>query len=153
MGMMRLGAAFVAVCMVLIAGSLAAILYLWAGLTSIEAVMVALAVLTAMVVYNFASTRIHDQELVSQQIADLSRGTAELASKVGEISRRIEAAEAAAAAAVEKSRTTAPLASEIETLGNLIRQVAESVAAHEAVLARTAVGGTAIGSMSAHSAT
>ena len=151
--MMRLGAAFVAICMVLIAGSLAAILYLWAGLTGIEAVIVALAVLTAMVVYNFASTRIRDQELVSQQIADLSRGTAELASKVGEIGRRIEAAEAAVATAVEKTRgTTAPIASEIETLGNLVKQLAESVAAHEAVLARTALGGMGGGSMPAHPA-
>src|SRR5215468_2876652 len=151
--MMRLGAAFVAICMVLIAGSLAAILYLWVGLTGIEAVIVALAVLTAMVVYNFASTRIRDQEMVSQQIADLSRGTAELASKVGEVSRRIETAEAAVATAVEKTRgTTGPLVSEIETLGNLVKQLAESVAAHEAVLARTAFGGTAASSMPVHAA-
>src|SRR5262245_49391142 len=139
--MMRLGAAFVAVCMVLIAGSLAAILYLWVGLTGIEAVIVGLAMLTAMVVYNFASTRIRDHEVVSQQIADLSRGTAELASKVGEIGRRIEAAETAVATAVEKTRAaTAPLSGEIETLGTLVKQLAESVAAHEAVLARDVIG-------------
>src|SRR5262245_42794399 len=140
--MMRLGAAFVAVCMVLIAGSLAAILYLWVGLTGIEAVIAGLAVLTAMVVYNFASTRIRDHEVVSQQIADLSRGTADLASKVGEIGRRIEAAEMAVATAVEKTRAaSAPLSGEIETLGTLVKQLAESVAAHEAVLARHLIGG------------
>jgi len=140
--MMRLGAAFVAVCMVLIAGSLAAILYLWVGLTGIEAAIAGLAVLTAMVVYNFASTRIRDHEVVSQQIADLSRGTADLASKVGEIGRRIEAAEMAVATAVEKTRAaSAPLSGEIETLGTLVKQLAESVAAHEAVLARHLIGG------------
>src|SRR5262245_57059925 len=140
--MMRLGAAFVAVCMVLIAGSLAAILYLWVGLTGIEAGIAGLAVLTAMVVYNFASTRIRDHEVVSQQIADLSRGTADLASKVGEIGRRIEAAEMAVATAVEKTRAaSAPLSGEIETLGTLVKQLAESVAAHEAVLARHLIGG------------
>ena len=140
--MMRLGAAFVAVCMVLIAGSLAAILYLWVGLTGIEAVIAGLAVLTAMVVYNFTSTRIRDHEVVSQQIADLSRGTADLASKVGEIGRRIEAAEMAVATAVEKTRAaSAPLSGEIETLGTLVKQLAESVAAHEAVLARHVIGG------------
>ena len=140
--MMRLGAAFVAVCMVLIAGSLAAILYLWVGLTGIEAGIAGLAVLTAMVVYNFASTRIRDHEVVSQQIADLSRGTADLASKVGEIGRRIEAAEMAVATAVEKTRAaSAPLSGEIETLGTLVKQLAESVAAHEAVLARHVIGG------------
>src|SRR5262245_12846038 len=140
--MMRLGAAFVAVCMVLIAGSLAAILYLWVGLTGIEAGIAGLAVLTAMVVYNFASPRIRDQEVVSQQIADLSRGTADLASKVGEIGRRIEAAEMAVATAVEKTRAaSAPLSGEIETLGTLVKQLAESVAAHEAGLARHLIGG------------
>src|SRR5262245_19335988 len=140
--MMRPGAAFVAVCMVLIAGSLAAILYLWTGLSGTEAVIVAIAVLTTMVVYNAASTRIHDQEVVGQQIADLSRGTADLARQVGEIGRRIEAAEVAVATAVEKTRAaTGPLASEIETLGNLVKQLAESVAAHEAVLTQTSVAG------------
>src|SRR5262249_5930009 len=43
--MMRLGAAFVAICMVLIAGALGAILYLWAGLSGVEASVVAIAVL------------------------------------------------------------------------------------------------------------
>src|SRR5262249_49814662 len=57
-----------------------------------------------------------------------------------EIGRRLEAAEAAAASAGDRARAaTAPLAAEIETLGSLVKQLAESVAAHETVLARTAV--------------
>src|SRR5262245_10380166 len=152
--MMRLGAAFVAVCMVLIAGSLGAILYLWVGLSAIEAIIAAMAVLTAMVVYNTASTRISDQDVVGQQIADLSRGTADLARQVGEIGRRIEAAESAVATAVEKTRAaTSPLTSEIETLGTLVKQLAESVAAHEAVLSHAAeslaAGGVTPGSTAA----
>jgi cyclic-di-GMP phosphodiesterase, flagellum assembly factor TipF len=140
--MMRLGAAFIAVCMVLIAGSLGAILYLAAGLSGMEASIVAIAVLTALAAYNAASTRIRDQEVVSQQVADLSRGTADLARQVGEIGRRIEAVEVGAAAAVDKARAaTAPLAHEIDTLGSLVKELAESVAAHEAVLARSAAAG------------
>src|SRR4051794_18109133 len=138
--MMRLGAAFIAICMVLIAGSLGAILYLAVGLSVMEASVVAIAVLTALVVYNAATTRIRDQEMVSQQIADLSRGTADLARQVGEIGRRIEAAEAVGSEAGNQVRAAvAPMATEIETLGNLVKELAESVAAHEAVLARNAV--------------
>src|SRR5437868_2506319 len=108
--MMRLGAAFIAICMVLIAGSLGAILYLSAGLSGVEASVMAIAVLTTLAVYNAATTRVHDREAVSDQITDLSRGTADLARQVGEIGRRLEAAEAAALSAADKARAaTAPL--------------------------------------------
>jgi cyclic-di-GMP phosphodiesterase TipF (flagellum assembly factor) len=140
--MMRLGAAFIAVWMMLIAGSLGAILYLSAGLSGMEASIVAIAVLTALVAYNARSTRLRDQEVVNQQVADLSRGTADLARQVGEIDRRIVAVEVAAAAAVDKARAaTAPLAHEIETLVGLVKELAESVAAHDAALARNAAAG------------
>src|SRR5262249_15059258 len=105
-----------------------------------EASVVAIAVLTALVVYNAATTRIRDQETVSQQIADLARGTADLARQVGDIGRRIEAAEAASIASQERIRqAVVPLSNEIGTLGDLVKELAESVAAHEAELARDAV--------------
>src|SRR5438132_1686519 len=122
--MMRLGAAFIAVCMVLIAASLGAILYLSAYLSGIEASIVAIAVLTALVVYNATSTRARDRADVSDQIADLSRGTADLARQVGEIGRRMETVERNAAAALDKTRAaTEPLGAEIETLGSLVKQL------------------------------
>jgi cyclic-di-GMP phosphodiesterase TipF (flagellum assembly factor) len=141
--MMRLGAAFIAVCMVLIAGSLGAVLYLSAGLSGVEAAVGAIGVLIALVVYNAATTRGRDREATSDQIADLSRGTADLARQVGEIGRRLEAVESSAAAAADKAAraAAAPLAGEIEVLGNLVTELAESVAAHEAVLARTSAPG------------
>jgi cyclic-di-GMP phosphodiesterase TipF (flagellum assembly factor) len=138
--MMRLGAAFIAICMVLIAGSLGAALYLSAGLSVMEALVLALSLLVTLIVYNTAATRGHDRDVVSQQIADLSRGTADLARQVGEIGRRMETAEATAQAAAERARSaTAPLSAEIETLGSLVKELAESVAAHEAALAGTAI--------------
>ena len=139
---MRLGAIFIALCIVLIAGSLGAVLYLSVGLTATEASVVAIALLSALLVYNAASARVRDQDTVSQQIADLSRGTAELARQVGDLSRRLDTAEAAALSASERVRhATAPIAREMETLGNLVRQLAESVAAHEAALAANAMRG------------
>jgi cyclic-di-GMP phosphodiesterase TipF (flagellum assembly factor) len=137
--MMRLGAALIAVCMVLIAASLGAVLYLSTHLTGVEAAVVAIAVLMALIVYNASATRVRDRADVSGQIADLSRGTADLARQVGEIGRRIEAVEGAAAAALDRARAVAePLGAEIATLGTLVKELAESVAAHEAVLARAA---------------
>src|SRR5262245_1199093 len=125
--------------MVLIAASLGAILYLSAGLSATEASVVAIAILTALMIYNGATTRSRDQDVVSRQIADLSRGTADLARQVGDIGRRIEAAEVAASAAPERARAaTAPLAAEIATMSNLIKELAESVAAHEDMLATLA---------------
>src|SRR5262245_282457 len=148
--MMRLGAAFIAICMVLIAGSLGAILYFSAALSGVEASVVAIALLTVLVVYNGVAMRVHDNDTLGQQLADLSRGTADLARQVGDIGRRLEAAEAAGLAAADKGAraATAPLAAEIETLGNLVKQIAESVAAHEAMLA----GSTVNGRLTAHDA-
>jgi cyclic-di-GMP phosphodiesterase TipF (flagellum assembly factor) len=137
--MMRLGAALIAVCMVLIAASLGAVLYLSASLSGVEAAVVAIAVLMALIVYNASATRVRDRADVSDQIADLSRGTADLARQVGEIGRRIGAVEGAAAATLDKARAvTEPLGAEIATLGTLVKQLAESVAAHETVLAQVA---------------
>jgi len=141
--MVRLGAAFITVCIVLIAGSLGAVLYLSAGLSGLEAAIAAIGVLIGLMVYNSATTRVRERAQVSDQIADLSRGTADLARQVGEIGRRMEALESAtanaAANAAEKARAvTAPLAGEIEVLGHLVKELAESVAAHEAALAQAA---------------
>jgi cyclic-di-GMP phosphodiesterase TipF (flagellum assembly factor) len=149
--MVRLGAAFIAVCMVLIAGSLGAVLYLSAGLSGLEAAVAAIGLLIGLMVYNAASTRGRDRAQVSDQIADLSRGTADLARQVGEIGRRMEVLESAtasaAAHAAERARAaTAPLTGEIEVLGHLVKELAESVAAHEAVLTQAAAPASAGGS-------
>ena len=81
--MLRLGAIFIAVCMVLIAASLGAVLYLIFGLSGAESTMVALAALTALALYNAVAARLRDRTDVGAQIADLSRGTADLARQVG----------------------------------------------------------------------
>jgi cyclic-di-GMP phosphodiesterase TipF (flagellum assembly factor) len=137
--MMRLGALFIAVCMVLIAGSVGAVLYLSTGFSGIEASVIGIAVLTALAIYNSASGRVRDRSDADERIADLSRGTADLARQVADLGRRLEAAEAATAAGVDRAVAAAgPIAAEMVTLGSLVTQLAESVAAHEAALARLA---------------
>ena len=139
--MVRLAAAFIAVCMAVIAASIGILLYLSAGLSGVESAVVAIAILTAFAVYNAAATRLRDRRDVSGQIADLSRGTADLARQVGELGRRVAAIEHGAAATGERARAAAePLAAEIQELGGLVKQLAEQVASHDTMLAAGPAG-------------
>ncbi len=141
--MLRLGAIFVAVCMVLIAGSLGAVLYLAAGMTGLESTLAALTALTGMALYNTVTTRLRDRTDLGAQIADLSRGTSDLARQVAEIGRRLAAIESQGDVAADRARAaTEPLAAEIGELGTLVKQIADSVASHDAKLVEM-VGRTA----------
>jgi cyclic-di-GMP phosphodiesterase TipF (flagellum assembly factor) len=133
--MLRLAAIFVAVCMVLIAGALAAVLYLFFGLSGAESATVGLAAFTGLALYNSLTTRLRDRNDVGEQIADLSRLTADLAKHMAEMKRNLTAAESKVDGAVNRVRSAvAPVTSEIEELGNLVKQLAETVAVHEAAL-------------------
>jgi cyclic-di-GMP phosphodiesterase TipF (flagellum assembly factor) len=142
--MARLGAVFIAVCMVLIAGSVGAVLYLYYGFMRVEAAVIAVATLTGLALFNAVTARARDRSNVGDQIADLSRGTADLARQVSEIGRRLAAVETEAARGADKMRAAAdPLAAEINVLGGLVKELADSVAAHEAVLTGAARAGAA----------
>jgi cyclic-di-GMP phosphodiesterase, flagellum assembly factor TipF len=133
--MIRISAMFVAICMVLIAGSLGAVLYLGAGVDGRASAIVALAALTGMALYNAVTSRLRDRGDLGDQIADLSRGTGDLARQVAELSRRMNAMEGRVENTVSRARgATDPLAAEIGELGNLVKQIADTVAAHETEL-------------------
>jgi cyclic-di-GMP phosphodiesterase TipF (flagellum assembly factor) len=130
--MRSLTAIFVAVCMVLMAASLGAVLFLAAGLPPIQSSIVALAALSCLVLYNVVSTRLRDRTDVGDQIADLSKGTSDLARQVAEISRRMSAMEERVESTVEKARGVVdPITSEMGELGGLVKRLAETVAAHD----------------------
>ena len=131
--MVRISAVFIAICMVLIAGSLGAALFLQFNVSPVVAAISALGALIVMAFYNTVSSRIRDRRVVGDQIADLSRGTADLARQVAELNRRIGALETRS----DRTRGSAdPVASEISELGGLVKQLAETVAAHESELYR-----------------
>ncbi len=133
--MQRIGAIFIAVCMVLIAGSLGAVLYLALKVDPRTSAIAALAALTGMALVSTISNRLRDRGHLGGQIADLSRGTADLARQVGEIGRRLAAVEGRVDLNVNKARGAVdPIAAEIGELGGLVRQIAETVASHAAVL-------------------
>ncbi len=133
--MVRIGAIFIAVCMVLIAASIGAVLYLAFKLDLRSAGLIALGALMAMALYNTISSRLADRRTLGDQIADLSRGTGDLARQVAEMARRLNAMETKVDKAVERARGAVdPLAAEMGELGTLVRQIAETVAAHAAAL-------------------
>jgi cyclic-di-GMP phosphodiesterase TipF (flagellum assembly factor) len=131
----RLSAVFVAFCMLLIATSVGLVTYLSFGFSGVEAAVIAIAVMTALVMVNSVTTRQRDRYDVGSQIADLSRGTADMGRQVSELDRRLVAIENDVVVALEKSRAqTAPLANEIGELGGLVKDLADAVAAHEQML-------------------
>jgi cyclic-di-GMP phosphodiesterase, flagellum assembly factor TipF len=137
--MLRITAIFVAVCVVLIAASLGAVVYLVLGLSPVESGIVALATLTALALYNSLSTRVRDRTDIGEQIADLSRGSADLAKQVAELSRRVSALESENTSVSKQRGGNDPLAIELGELGSLMKQLAETVAAHEGKLAAMTV--------------
>ncbi len=134
--MVRISAIFIAACMVLIAGSIGVVVYLRFGFTGAESALVALGVLTALAVYNAIAARKHDRLEASNQLANLARGSGDLARQLAEFGRRLSAMEGKVDTVIDRALATAqPLAAEIEELSTLVKQLANSVAAHETALA------------------
>jgi cyclic-di-GMP phosphodiesterase TipF (flagellum assembly factor) len=134
--MVRISAIFIAACMVLIAGSIGVVVYLRFGFTGAESALVALGALTALAVYNAIAARKHDRLEASNQIANLARGSGDLARQMAEFGRRLSAMEGKVDTVIDRALATAqPLAAEIEELSTLVKQLADSVAAHDAALA------------------
>ena len=131
----RLSAVFIAFCMMLIAASAGIVTYLSFGFTGMEATVTAIAAMTALVMLNSLTSRQRDRYDVGSQIADLSRGTADIGRQVSELDRRLVAMEGEVAAAMDRTRAaTEPLSAEIGELGDLVKELADAVAAHEQML-------------------
>jgi cyclic-di-GMP phosphodiesterase TipF (flagellum assembly factor) len=135
--MVRISAIFIAFCMVLIAASVGAVLYLRLGFSAADSALIALGVLSALAIYNAVAGRKTDRAEVSNQVSNLARASGDLARQVAEFGRRLGAMESEVETAFDKAQSTAqPLASEIEELSRLVKQLAESVAQHELALSR-----------------
>jgi cyclic-di-GMP phosphodiesterase TipF (flagellum assembly factor) len=90
----------------------------------------------ALAVYNAVAARKHDRVEASNQLANLARGSGDLARQLAEFGRRLGAMEVKVDSVIDRALATAqPLAAEIEELSTLVKQLADSVATHEAVLA------------------
>jgi len=138
--MVRISAIFISTCMVLIAGSLGFVVYLRFGLTGAESALVALGTLTALAVYNAIAARKNDRLEASNQLANLARGSGDLARQLAEFSRRLSTVEVKVETVVDRALATAqPLAAEIEELSTLVKQLADSVAVQEVAINNAAL--------------
>lgn len=144
--MIRISTIFIAVCMVLIATSLGMVVYAVAGFNFAQASLVGLTALTLFVLYQAVSMRMRDRAEAGDQIADLSRGTADLARQVGEFGRRLAVVEAKLVSARSSQQDRVQhVSDEITELGTLVQQLAASVAAHEDLLTSAAQSVVQIG--------
>jgi cyclic-di-GMP phosphodiesterase, flagellum assembly factor TipF len=134
--MIRISTIFIGFCMALLAASLGLILYSVAGISGTESAIVAATALTFLLLYNAVAMRVRDRGAPSSQIADLSRGTAELAKQVAEFGRRLAAVEGRLASgnSANADRLQSVIG-EISELGGLVKQLAVNVAAHDDLLA------------------
>lgn len=135
--MIRISTIFIAICMVLVSASLGMVLYSMARFSFGESALVAMTTLTFLVLYNAVAMRLRDRSDVSGQVADLSRGIAELARQVAEFSRRLSALEGRApgAPAAHGPDQIQIVRDEISELGAMVKQLANTVAHHEDLMA------------------
>jgi cyclic-di-GMP phosphodiesterase, flagellum assembly factor TipF len=139
----RIGAIFIASCMVLIAASFGAVLYLRLGFSASDSALAGLGLLTVLALYNAVTGRRRDRAVVNDQVASLARGSGDLARQVAEFGRRLAALEEkishlGALGGLDRIGNAPqgdhPLAGEIEELSRLVRQLADTVAQHELAL-------------------
>ena len=137
---MRISAIFIASCMVLIAASFGAVLYLRLGFSASDSALAGLGLLTVLALYNAVTGRRRDRAVVNDQVASLARGSGDLARQVAEFGRRLVALEekishpGAFGGTSNTAQAEQPLAGEIEELSRLVRQLADTVAQHELAL-------------------
>jgi len=133
--MVRIGAFFVACCMVLIAASIGTALHFRFGVSITDSALVGLGVLCALAVYNAVAGRRYDRAEVSDQVSNIARGSGDLARQMAEFDRRLGVVENQAEIALDRALSnTQPLAAEVEDLSRRLKQLAESVSRYEAAL-------------------
>jgi cyclic-di-GMP phosphodiesterase TipF (flagellum assembly factor) len=134
---MRLGTVFVVICMVVIAASVGAAVHLAFGFGGSESAIIGLAVLAVLGVYHYFSSRTRLQKEGPQKIADQAGGDVYLARQMGDLNRRVTKLESRLDQSVDRARAvTDPIAFEISELGALVRELAETVSAHQSTLTK-----------------
>jgi len=96
----RVSAVFIVFCMLLIAAAASIVSWLAVGFTGMEATVLGVAVMTALVLINTVTGRQRDRYDMGGQIADLSRATGDIGRQVSELDRRLVAMEGEVAAAM-----------------------------------------------------
>jgi cyclic-di-GMP phosphodiesterase, flagellum assembly factor TipF len=134
--MVRISAIFIAFCVTLIAASLGVVLFVRFGFSAVDSALIALGVLSLLALYNAIVGRKRARADVRDQVSTVARGSGDLARQLGEFGRRLNAIESKVEGVFARTAaSTQPLATEIEELSRLVRQLADTVAQHEIALA------------------
>jgi cyclic-di-GMP phosphodiesterase TipF (flagellum assembly factor) len=132
LNMARPGSYFIALCMVAIAASASVLAFTVAAVEAGTAAAVGLGALLAMVIGHFGGQIGADRTATEARLAELARTSGEAARSLTELTQRVERFEALA---VDRARAVAdPLADEVEELGALVKQFAETLEIHEAAI-------------------
>jgi cyclic-di-GMP phosphodiesterase, flagellum assembly factor TipF len=127
------GSLFLAICMSLIAASLGAVLHLALQMPLVEAALISLVLLFALLALEVSSARRRDRAEQADRFEGLARAAADIAREVGEMRHRVVALEKVPLPDLKSELD--PLVREVGALAELIEDVAQSVASHEAMLA------------------
>ncbi len=120
---------FVSFCMLLIAGSAGAIAYLTFRWGLSESFIISLSLMLVMVLGQTSSQRARDKAALDLKMADLSRVAADMLRQSDELTRRLDRIEAGV---LDKAKAVAaPISAEVEQLGSIVKQFAETLQAHE----------------------
>lgn len=141
--MARPGSYLIALCMVAIAASASVLAFTVAAVEAGTAAAVGLGVLLAMVIGHFGGQIGADRTATEARLADLVRASGEATRSLAELTQRIERFEVLA---LDRARSvTDPIAEEVEELGALVKQFAETLQIHEeAILQVTNQGAAAV---------
>ncbi|MCT4654754.1 MAG: EAL domain-containing protein [Cohaesibacter sp.] len=124
--MQRLGAIFIAICMVVISASLGAILHLKFGLTIPEAAPFSVGILLTLMLVHYQISRVRDRLIIDEQMDDLTRLKLSLTRDVQDVRELGERLEHSLSERVQSEM--GPILAELDLIGSLVRQLAESCA-------------------------
>jgi len=129
---MRIGSIFIIICMALIAASIGAALHYLAAVSVTECAYISLAILFALMTCEVIASRNRDRNEMTGRIEELSRAASDISREVGTLGRRVMALESGTGS--DLKNLTAPISREIGELADLVENLAESVAVHDALI-------------------
>ena len=124
--MQRLGAVFIAICMVAISVSVGAILHFKFGLTLTEASPFSFGILLTLLLVHYQISRVRDRMMLDEQMDDLTRLKLALTKEVQDVREMALEMEQTVAQRLEKE--VEPILAELDVIGALVKQLAESCA-------------------------
>lgn len=124
--MQRLGALFIAICMVVISASVGAILNIKFGLTILEAAPFAVGLLLTLMLIHYQISRVRDRLIIDEQMDDLTRLKLSLTKDVQDVRELAEQLEQTVASRMRSEMD--PILAELDVMGTLVKQLAESCA-------------------------